>query len=163
MLFGGAINDTLVQVAATVSAAVIIAALVSAVRFTMHVRDSVRQQDEVLADIGKAVNHVPPGEMRLYDLVSHVSDQASDAAEKAADSADKAAEATRTMRIMRGTVERHLTDDEERFSRNDVVLDEVRGVVLDLRDKNELQSVALDELKDQVLNLSVTVDQLGES
>jgi uncharacterized coiled-coil protein SlyX len=150
---GGAFSDTIIQIAATVSAGVLIACVIAAVRFTMHVRDSVKKQDEVLEHIGKAVNHVPPGEPRLYDLVAEVSDQAAEAAQSAA-------EAARTMRIMRGTVEQHLHDDEERFARQDVVLDEVRGVVLDLRDKGEVNAAALDSINDKVIDLSVTVEGL---
>jgi uncharacterized coiled-coil protein SlyX len=57
-------------------------------------------------------------------------------------------------------VDRHLRDDEERFAKQDVVLDEVRGVVLDLRDKVEVNTEALESINDKVIDLTVTVDAL---
>jgi uncharacterized coiled-coil protein SlyX len=61
---------------------------------------------------------------------------------------------------MRNQVDRHLRDDEERFAKQDVVLDEVRGVVLDLRDKVEVTSTNVDDLTEKVIDLTVTVDAL---
>jgi chemotaxis regulatin CheY-phosphate phosphatase CheZ len=153
-VLAGAFADGAVEVATFVVGAVVVALLLGMARFMLHVRDSVRDQDKVLAGIDKAVNHTPTGEPRLYDLVSEVSAQASEAAVAAS-------EAARTMRIMRGTVERHLRDDEERFSRNDVVLDEVRGVVIDLRDNLETTSARVEDLNEKVISLSVTVEALS--
>jgi uncharacterized coiled-coil protein SlyX len=153
MVLAGTFSDTLIQVTATVSAGVLIACLIAAVRFTMHVRDSINKQDAQLRDIGKAVNHVPPGEPRLYDLVV-------EGVERGVETANQSHELASTMHRMRGTVEEHLDDDRRRFAKQDQVLDEVRGVVIDLRDKVEDQSTALERLETQVDGLTTTVDGL---
>jgi chemotaxis regulatin CheY-phosphate phosphatase CheZ len=151
---GGAFSDTIIQIAAIVAAGLLLAIFVAAARFTMHVRDSIRDQDETLADIGKAVNHVPPGEPRLYDLVV-------EGVERQAETAKRSTELATTMRTMRGQVERHLRDDEERFAKQDIVLDEVRGVVIDLRDNLEVTAARVEDLNEKVIDLTVTVEQLS--
>jgi uncharacterized coiled-coil protein SlyX len=153
MILGGAFADGAVQVSITVIAALLIAGSVATVRFMLRVRDSLHGQDKQLEDIGKAVNHVPPGEPRLYDLVVEV-------VEKQAETAHESQKMALAMRDMRNQVDRHLRDDEERFAKQDIVLDEVRGVVLDLRDKVEVNTAALESINDKVIDLSVTVDAL---
>jgi uncharacterized coiled-coil protein SlyX len=153
MILGGAFADGAVQVSITVIAALLIAGSVATVRFMLRVRDSLHGQDKQLEDIGKAVNHVPPGEPRLYDLVVEV-------VEKQAETAHESQKMALAMRDMRNQVDRHLRDDEERFAKQDIVLDEVRGVVLDLRDKVEVNTEALESINDKVIDLSVTVDAL---
>jgi uncharacterized coiled-coil protein SlyX len=150
---GGAFADGAVQVSVTVIAALLIAGSIATVRFMLRVRDSLHGQDKQLEDIGKAVNHVPPGEPRLYDLVAEV-------VEKQTATAFESQKMALAMRDMRNQVDRHLRDDEERFAKQDVVLDEVRGVVLDLRDKVEVNTEALESINDKVIDLTVTVDAL---
>jgi uncharacterized coiled-coil protein SlyX len=150
---GGAFADGAVQVSVTVIAALLIAGSIATVRFMLRVRDSLHGQDKQLEDIGKAVNHVPPGEPRLYDLVAEV-------VEKQTATAFESQKMALAMRDMRNQVDRHLRDDEERFAKQDVVLDEVRGVVLDLRDKVEVTSSNVDDLTEKVIDLTVTVDAL---
>jgi hypothetical protein len=61
--------DGVAQVVTFVIGALLVALMLGMARFTMHVRDSVRDQDKKLTSIDKAVNHTPAGEPRLYDLV----------------------------------------------------------------------------------------------
>jgi uncharacterized coiled-coil protein SlyX len=153
MLYGGAFADGAAQVSVTVIAALLIAGAVAMVRFGLRLRDSLHAQDKQLTDIGKAVNHVPAGEPRLYDLVAEVVD-------RQAETASQSQKMAIAMRDMRNQVDRHLRDDEERFAKQDVVLDEVRGVVLDLRDKVEVNTSALESINEKVIDLSITVEAM---
>jgi hypothetical protein len=149
MLYGGAFADGAAQVSVTVIAALLIAGAVAMVRFGLRLRDSLHAQDKQLTDIGKAVNHVPAGEPRLYDLVAEVVD-------RQAETASQSQKMAIAMRDMRNQVDRHLRDDEERFAKQD----EVRGVVLDLRDKVEVNTSALESINEKVIDLSITVEAM---
>jgi hypothetical protein len=127
MLFGGQLTDTILQITATVVAGAVLVGIVAAVRFTMHVRDSVREQDEVLESIGNAVNHTPPGEPNLYDLVM--------------EGVEHSLESIRQIKVLKKDLAavRHTTDDRLAAvqTRTDRKTDELRGIVIDLRDKVE--------------------------
>jgi hypothetical protein len=115
MVLGGAFTEGAVQVATTVAAAIVIALLIGMARFMLHVRDSVRDQDKVLAGIDKAVNHTPEGEPRLYDLVL--------------ETANKANEAVQQTRVLKGSVVAMQAQASRRdIEWNDIIID-LRGEV----------------------------------
>jgi hypothetical protein len=125
VILAGGFQDGVTEVATFVAGALIVAAFVWMVRFTVHVRDSVRDQNKSLADIGHAVKdgegRAPGEEPKLYDLVL--------------EGVERQAETAKLQKQMGETVAKHVEDDQRRFAEQDKVLDEVRGYVLDLRDK----------------------------
>jgi hypothetical protein len=132
-------TDAAVSITGTVVAALLLAGLFALVRFLWHVRDSLRDITKSVKDGRDEQTERAGDEPVLYDLVMT--------------GVENSVEGVRQAKIIKGTLAQHLKDDDERFASvqaaTDRKIDELRDVVIDLRDNVEGLAVTVEAMNSE--------------